>query len=138
METLQDNITSPFNSIRDATRFASFLSHSSFGAPTTLASDDGLTIYFHSKQFHIPTFRTKLAGLQQRLEGLFEDLCGDKDIYPVLPQGAKDDWANTDRGYSFQSHLPSSSTLLIERLCEDKVHPLWVMPVDGPPHPCAR
>lgn len=117
--SLSKKVVSPYNSTSDYQRFASALAMNTHTPPTTIVSDDGMTIKFRKHTFRVSEWRLGLQKLAKEIDKELADLCMGKDFGFKIPSEIVDDWTNTDRQYSFLGNatfIPDKRALLREML----------------------
>ncbi|KDR66654.1 hypothetical protein GALMADRAFT_147700 [Galerina marginata CBS 339.88] len=111
-----------YNICEEYQRIATRLARAFNKPPTTRVSEDGMTISFRETALAVPAFRAGLRRCKLEAEELLRDICYGEDFGLGIPDHVPDDWANTERGYSWLNNakfLPESLALL-HKIMDDK------------------
>lgn len=92
---------SPFNATKYYQRFATALAMNSHTPPTTIVSEDGMTITFKEHTLEIAKWRLGLQKLGQEIDKDLAEICLGQDFGFEIPESVPDDWTNTQRQYSW-------------------------------------
>lgn len=92
---------SPYNSLLDYQRYASYLVYSATAPPAIRVSPDGDNISYNEYTLNIPKWRSGLEALYKQLRVELTTVLHGLAVDIKIPDIVPDDWANLDRGYSW-------------------------------------
>ncbi|KIJ24806.1 hypothetical protein M422DRAFT_274327 [Sphaerobolus stellatus SS14] len=112
---LHSQRSTPYRTICEYQRLASYLAYASPRPPTTLVSDDHMHITFEGKTLSIIKWRAALQQLPNDTDTLLKKILLDCDFNLVIPPHTPDIWSCTTPRYSYAiaaAFLPGEHHLL--------------------------